>query len=139
MMKNDKKFLETIQDPLNVKHKNYVFDEHLIIDLVKMSNYQFIKAMLEMNAKVDVFSKKSFNLETNKNVTVAVGTSMFKIAYLIRNKKILAMMIASRDKNDSGLYETMEAENIFYKEILNKNKEDLAQPLIMLDPNALIP
>lgn len=139
LMENDKAFLQAIKEPYNINDPDFQSDEHLIIDMVKMSYTQFVKAMLELDANMSVTSRRAITLPNGQEIKV--GTSLFQIAYEIKNKNILAMIMASTHSDDVGIYETLKKEDIFYKEVKQTAMVDqkLAQPLILLDPEMLVP
>jgi hypothetical protein len=51
------------------------------------------------------------------------------------------MIMAQRSSDDTGICETLRGKDVFYKEVTETGREnkDLAQPLILLDPDLLVP
>lgn len=95
--------------------------------------------MLELKAEMNVTSKKTIKLPGDK--VIEIGTSLFQIAYSIRNKKMLAMIMATIQSGDLQFKETLKKEEIFYEEVKQTaiNNKKLVQPLILLDPAMLVP
>ena len=58
----------------------------------------------------------------------------------MKNRIILAMLMASKDKEGLGVYQTLNSDDVFYKEVKCASEgNNLAQPLILLDPAMPVP
>ena len=117
-------------------------EEYYIVDMVKMGYIQVVHIMIELEANLNIKSKKKVYYKSDLIKEDAVGTKLFKIAHKIGNKDMLSLFMAFQEQNGSNLiHETMQANDIINHETKTRLEAGfyLKQPLMFLDAKMIMP
>ena len=140
-MNRDKQFIRSIKNPRDNQNSKYNHDEYLVVDIVKLGNHDFFKVMLEFDADINVQSKNKIPI--NDKEFIDPNSSLFQIAYKLKNKKILELIQAKLNKEHVTILNSIKSKDIFYKmvtgDLKNTPPDEILQPLILLDPAMMIP
>ena len=94
--------------------------------------------LIKLEAKINVLSRKTIYYDDNR--TSEPGTSVFKIAYITENKKMMSLLMKFISEHDCSLMQQiMLDENIIRNQLIKSQLGIyLLEPLILLDNRMLV-
>lgn len=130
---------------MDVMDDNKDEQEHLVVEMVQKNYSQVLKVMINLNAKLDVRSKKE-TVFANTN-TIKAGASLLEISFKNGNHDALALIMINIDKKGVGDIKSMIKAGVNKDQIIwNEMKMGadgpghfLKCPLVTLDAELLVP